>query len=321
MHFYPEGTRSHDGFLQKFHRGAFELAVELQQDILPVVLCDTNTAMPRDAYWFEPFRTTVKAWPRITPQNFDYTQGSLALRRHCETVVREALQQQLDAINTPRVVRRKINRLYRYQGPYVEQFVAWKLRLDPVFLALDAVVPRCAQILDLGCGYGLATHWLAAFTDTRTFRGVDYDEDKIRVAQRSAPDHPRIQFTAGDVLTCDYPDCDAVLLLDVLHYWQAEKQQLILTKARQALRPGGRLILRDGARSDTAEHQRTHRWEKFATRTGMNRTKEGLHFLTLAEMESALKRAGFASWEIKREAGRDSNVMLVAHLLPGLNSV
>lgn len=81
---------------------------------------------------------------------------------------------------------------------------------------------------------------------------------------------------------------------------------------RRALRPGGRLILRDGARSETVEHQRIHRWGKFATRTGMNRTKEGLHFLTLAEMETALKNAGFASWEIKRDARNDSNVMLVA---------
>src|SRR5262249_9421087 len=43
VHFYPEGTRSLDGFVQRFHRGAFELAIETKQDILPVILCDTNT--------------------------------------------------------------------------------------------------------------------------------------------------------------------------------------------------------------------------------------------------------------------------------------
>ncbi len=43
VHFYPEGTRSPDGFVQRFHRGAFELAVELNQEILPIILCDTNT--------------------------------------------------------------------------------------------------------------------------------------------------------------------------------------------------------------------------------------------------------------------------------------
>ena len=45
-----------------------QLAVELQQDILPVALCDTNTAMPRDAYWFEPYHATVRALPRVTPR-------------------------------------------------------------------------------------------------------------------------------------------------------------------------------------------------------------------------------------------------------------
>jgi 1-acyl-sn-glycerol-3-phosphate acyltransferase len=312
LHFFPEGTRSRTGFVERFHRGAFELAVELRQEILPIVLCDTNCAMPRDAYWFEPFEATVRALPRVTPENFDYSQGVVALMKHCEGIVRAGLQQQLDEINTPRVVRRKINRLYRYQGKYVEEFVRWKMKLDPVFLALDSVVPRRAHVLDLGCGYGMATHWLATFTDTRTFWGLDYDEDKIRVAQRSAPDHPRIEFTQGDLLTAAYPPGDVVLLLDVLHYWTAEKQLLILTKARQALRPGGRLVLRDGARSDTVAHRKVQRWEEFATRLGLNRTQEGLHFQTLAELEAMLRRAGFARWESRSGAGNGSNVMLVA---------
>jgi uncharacterized protein len=312
VHFYPEGTRSPDGFLQRFHRGAFELAIELNQAILPVVLCDTNTAMPRDAYWFEPYHATVRAWPRITPQNFDYSQGSNALMRHCETVVREALQQQLDELDTPRILRRKVQRLYRYQGKFVEQFVHWKMKLDPIFPSLDQVVPRNGLVLDLGCGYGLATHWLAQCTDGRTFLGVDYDENKIRVAQRSAPESSRIQFEFQDILEFKYPACDSILLLDVLHYWTAEKQQLILNQARAALRPGGKLILRDAARAESDAHRRVDFWEKFATRFGLNQTKEGLHFQSLAEMETALQRAGFANCEIKREAGRDSNVLLVA---------
>lgn len=312
VHFYPEGTRSPDGFPQRFHRGAFELAVDLKQDILPIVLCDTQAAMPRDAYWFEPYQATVRALPRVTPQNFDYSLGVLALMRHCEALVRESLQRQLDEVNTPRVVRRKVERLYRYQGKFVEQFAKWKLKLDPMLPALDAVVPRQGFILDLGCGYGLITHWLACFTDTRTFLGVDYDEDKIRVAQRSAPGHRRIRFEAGDILTHDYPACDAVLLLDVLHYWRPEKQWEILQRVRAALRPGGRLILRDGARDESAGHRRIHFWERIATRIGHNQTVEGLHFLTLGELERALQAAGFAGWEIKREAGRGSNVLLIA---------
>ncbi|MDR3458451.1 MAG: 1-acyl-sn-glycerol-3-phosphate acyltransferase [Verrucomicrobiae bacterium] len=312
LHFFPEGTRSTDGFLQRFHRGAFELAVELQRDILPVVLCDTHVAMPRDAYWFEPGQATVRALPRVTPQNFDYSLGSAALMQHCEQLVRASLQQQLDELNTPRTLRRKVERLYRYQGPFTEKFAHFKLKLDPVFPALDPVVPRTGFILDLGCGYGLATHWLAECTDQRTFLGVDYDEEKIRVARRTAPNHARIKFETGDILEMDYPPCDAVLLLDVLHYWVADKQQKILEKARHALRPGGKLILRDGAKAQDAAHKHIHRWEVFATKFGLNHTREGLHFQTLAELQAALKRAGFTHCELIREAGRGSNVLLVA---------
>jgi len=71
-------------------------------------------------------------------------------------------------------------------------------------------------------------------------------------------------------------------------------------------------VLRDGARAENEAHQRVHRWEKFATRVGMNWTKEGLHFQTQTELEAMLRRAGFARWEIKSGAGNDSNVMVVA---------
>jgi 2-polyprenyl-3-methyl-5-hydroxy-6-metoxy-1,4-benzoquinol methylase len=361
VHFFPEGTRSHDGFLQRFHRGAFELAVELKQDILPVILCDSWTAVPRDAYWFERFRTTVRAWPRITPDNFDYSKGSLALMRHCEAVVRDALQKQLDEINTPKVLRRKVERLYRYQGKFVEQFVHWKMKLDPLYsvtksglplpkgegrgegeqivhqpvahnaadgvdrvtqdisslsptlvsYSLDSVVPQ-GFILDLGCGHGIASNWLAYCRDTRTFLGVDYDEDKIRIARQSAVEMPRVRFELQNLLEWEYPPCDAVLLLDVLHYWLPEKQQAILNKARKALRPGGRLILRDAARADNSDHQHVALWEKFATGIGHNQTTEGLHFRTIDQLTDALKQAGFSQWEAKRDGGKHSNVLLVA---------
>jgi SAM-dependent methyltransferase len=273
--------------------------------------------MPRDSYWFEPYHATVVALPRITPRTFDYAQGSLALMRHCEAIVRRALQQQLDELNTPLVLRRKVERLYRYQGKFVEQFVHWKLRLDPMFGSLDSVVPRNGFILDLGCGYGQATHWLAHITDQRTFLGVDYDENKIRVAQRTAPGHQRVKFETHDILNWEFPPCDTVLLLDVLHYWTPEKQELILRKVCRALRLGGRLILRDSARAESARHRRVERWERFATRMGHNQTVEGLHFRTDAELMGSLKRAGFARWEIRHESGRDSNILLTASASSG----
>ena len=111
----------------------FNWAIDLQQDVLPILLCDTNTAMPRDAYWLEPHLAVVRALPRVTPQTFDYNLGARALMKHCERLVHAALQGELDRLNTPPILRRKVSRLYRYLGKWVEQFAYWKMRTDSLF--------------------------------------------------------------------------------------------------------------------------------------------------------------------------------------------
>jgi 1-acyl-sn-glycerol-3-phosphate acyltransferase len=44
---FPEGTRSRDGRIKPFKTGAFELALELELPVLPVVIHGTANALPR----------------------------------------------------------------------------------------------------------------------------------------------------------------------------------------------------------------------------------------------------------------------------------
>lgn len=52
--FFPEGTRSRDGKVRKFSRGAFELAIKEQIPILPLVLDGTRDCLPKDTWVFKP---------------------------------------------------------------------------------------------------------------------------------------------------------------------------------------------------------------------------------------------------------------------------
>ena len=92
------------------------------------------------------------------------------------------------------------------------------MKLDPAFPLLDIVsCARSGFILDLGCRLRPRGH-LARLTAPMPARllGIDYDEKKVRVARRTAPENPRVRFEFGDILNCDYPPCDAVVLpLDV----------------------------------------------------------------------------------------------------------
>jgi predicted exporter/2-polyprenyl-3-methyl-5-hydroxy-6-metoxy-1,4-benzoquinol methylase len=208
-------------------------------------------------------------------------------------------------------LRRRVRRLYRYQGPYVTQFVFWKTKIDPLFKAVDKVLPARGMILDLGCGYGIVAHWLTHSEPERTVFGVDNDEEKIRVAQASATPNPRVSFASQDVLAWEYPPCDQVLLCDVLHYFPHELKRQMLRKAFQALRPGGQLVLRDACNEQTARHRAVVWAERWAVCTGQNKTAHGLHFESAAAHLELLHQAGFARME-KQDAGLGSNRLIIA---------
>jgi len=57
---YPEGTRSKDGKLLAFKRGAFILAIEYQAEILPVTILNSNELMPKGSLYLK--SGIVKVW-------------------------------------------------------------------------------------------------------------------------------------------------------------------------------------------------------------------------------------------------------------------
>ena len=209
--------------------------------------------------------------------------------------------------------RKAVSRLYRYQGPYVSRFVFWKMKTDPLFQAVEAAVPPHGEILDLGCGYGIVAHGLTLFATERTVRGVDFDADKIRVAQATARANPRVTFERRDILEeAEYPAADCVLLCDVLHYFPRELKAAVLRKIFQALRPGGCLIIRDAMAREGAGHHAVARSEQWAVRFGQNKTRHGLHFENEETHLALLREAGFVKLEVRTGSGLGSNRLLVA---------
>ena len=52
--FFPEGTRSRDGRLNKFAVGAFDLAIKEGVNVLPIVVDGTQSCLPKKSWLFEP---------------------------------------------------------------------------------------------------------------------------------------------------------------------------------------------------------------------------------------------------------------------------
>lgn len=69
IHMFPEGTRNRSNKpLQKFHHGAFTLAIETQTPILPLVLTGLREMNKPNSLLFEPGRIGVHHLPAVYPR-------------------------------------------------------------------------------------------------------------------------------------------------------------------------------------------------------------------------------------------------------------
>jgi 2-polyprenyl-3-methyl-5-hydroxy-6-metoxy-1,4-benzoquinol methylase len=142
-------------------------------------------------------------------------------------------------------------------------------------------VPARARVLDLGCGYGFLCYMLHFLSDEREITGVDYDEEKIEVAQHCYSRNDRIRFVAGDITAFGLVSYDVIIIADVLHYLLPEAQESVIRRTIAALTPGGRLIIREGNADLKDRHRGTRLTEFFSVKLlKFNKSVNTLHFIS-----------------------------------------
>jgi len=95
-------------------------------------------------------------------------------------------------------------------------------------------------VLDLGCGLGGITEYLAKSTSAQ-ITGVDFSEKSIRLAEANGEGTTNLKFEAMDINELDFPSntFDVILALDVL-YWLDDLNP-VLQKIKDILKPDGRM--------------------------------------------------------------------------------
>jgi 1-acyl-sn-glycerol-3-phosphate acyltransferase len=280
---FPEGTRSTDGKMKRFHNGAFYLARQLDLDILPVTLYGMGMVMPKtDPFNIRKGQLVVEMLPRISRQQIQQNSDRDNARYTADMMKRHyaGMTEQYQTTDNPYFGQRLITS-YVYKGPVVEWYLRIKLRMEHNYRMFNRLVPRRAVITDIGCGYGFLAYMLASLSEERTVTGVDYDEDKIETANHCFSRNSRLQFVAANAVEYPLQPGDVFILSDMLHYLTPEAQQQLLLQCAEKLLPGGIIIIRDADRNMDREHQLTRLTEFFSTRLlRFNKTDNGLHFLS-----------------------------------------
>ncbi len=135
----------------------------------------------------------------------------------------------------------------RYADRYHRNYATWKLRLDPVYEAVElALRDTRLPTLDLGCGIGLLAQYLSTRGIQTTIHGLDFDAKKIASAREASADHDALSFSVTD-LRQPWPQHQGnVTLLDVLQYLAPTERAALLERAAQCMAPNGLLIIRTG---------------------------------------------------------------------------
>ncbi|WP_018345145.1 MMPL family transporter [Cytophaga aurantiaca] len=256
---------------------AFNEGIATASDIVPIVIVGTEHCLAKNDFVLNRGAVVLKQLPSVNS-----TTGLNA-------IFSEGYKEVLNSFSMS-VHFNKILSSYIYKSPVLEWYYRIKVKLEKSYQPFDTLLPQKGLIYDLGCGYGFLDYFLNIKSPERTIIGVDYDGDKITVADNSYLKNSQLTFIESDVMALSIQHADAVVILDVLHYLSAENQKKLIRSAFEGLNTGGILIIRDGDSSQIKKHKGTKLTEFFSTKLVMfNKTEEELCFFSSQAIIETLK--------------------------------
>jgi 1-acyl-sn-glycerol-3-phosphate acyltransferase len=240
MVLFPEGQRGDGSAVQKFHRGAFELALQTGATLLPVAISGTAQALPKGS-----------AWARVNIARFhlQILEPIPVVGRTRRRIAADAQAVVENALVCPRPwqISERLFARYRSAGRFRAGFAAGKTKYDPIFWTLLERLPRAGRLLDVGAGEGLLGLYLREGGSALSVHGLDVDATRIAAARQAAGGDPGLRFEVADGEDAPYPEADVVTCIDVLHYLPPDRRDRMIQRLCATVAPNGVLYIRDPA--------------------------------------------------------------------------
>ena len=132
---------------------------------------------------------------------------------------------------------------YRGESLGTRMFLRGRYVLCPM-RAVEQEVPARGRILDVGCGHGLFTSFMASGSSQRRIVGIDPAESKVQIARRSAGAFENVEYRCCFLEAVSDGPYDAVTILDVLYLMPDAAVRASLDHCRSLLSDDGLLLVK-----------------------------------------------------------------------------
>jgi len=203
---FPEGSRSEDFKIHRFHKGAFYLAKELNVDIQPIVIHGSGYTLPKKTALAKKGLKHIHIMPKINTQNNDYQSICKQTHQFFIEKYAELCKKYEDAGYYADEV---INN-YLYKGKEVETTVRKSLKNNNNFKELIEKIPESGTILMRNCGFGQAS-LLTALVRKQTEIYALIDEEEEFLTASNCASIPENLHYINDFKCINYDfeiDCD-----------------------------------------------------------------------------------------------------------------
>jgi 1-acyl-sn-glycerol-3-phosphate acyltransferase len=306
---FPEGTRSKDGEIHRFHKGAFLLSKQLNVPIQPLLLVGLHEINPKNDIMINPGELYVQPLDRVYPSE---TESDKEYTKRVQQLMRSGFAEAKNKYAKTKYWKASIVQNYVLKGPVLEWYVRVKYGLERKnFEYYDELIGNRKTIYDIGCGYGYLSYYLHYRNQSRRITGLDYDEEKALTADCALKRNENLQFEYADVKSYDFKPCDAIFLNDVLHYLPKTDQTNLLNQLVEVLQPDGILFIRDGVTDLDHRLKNTERTEQLSTKWfKFNKAENELEFLKISEIK-AFAAVNNMTFELVEHSKTTSNVLFI----------
>ncbi|MBE6340740.1 MAG: hypothetical protein E7069_08410 [Bacteroidales bacterium] len=212
---FPEGSRSSDLQIHRFHKGAFLMAQDFNIPITPIVIFGNGMIAHKEHFLTRKGLIINKILPQLSLSNTtDENYLKSFAKQTCELMRAEysELCNEFDIATNPYYTERlKVN--YTYKLPYLEHKIMHTLKRERNFCFIDENIDNNSSITIIDSSYGELTTLLAMRHKQLNISTFMLDDDHCEIAANSHiveqenRDHNRLNFNiiTNDIMHIDTP--------------------------------------------------------------------------------------------------------------------